>query len=331
MAGARAEGKMTHPFRKSPILMTTRRSFLQTTLAASGGAATLTLAQNARTGCGLAIGTYGLQSMKLEDAIRLVAATGYNAIEITAMPGTTGAPSVLTSEDRTKLRELLADCGLRLCGIMADLQPKRLEADHKTQLAEVYHLIKLGQDLSPGATPVVQTVLGGKDWGESRDFFRDRIANWVQIAADLRGFLSIKPHRQHAMSLPAEANCLIEQLGSPERLGMVYDYSHYAFRNPEVAIEAAVRESLPHLNYVAVKDAVKEGDAVKFALAGESGSWDHATIISALYDGGYRGDLCCEVSSQIWKNNPAYDPIAATKTCFENLKAAFERSGVARR
>jgi len=56
--------------------MTTRRSFLQTTLAASGGAATLTFAQNPRTGCGLAIGTYGLQSMKLADAVRLVAATG---------------------------------------------------------------------------------------------------------------------------------------------------------------------------------------------------------------------------------------------------------------
>jgi sugar phosphate isomerase/epimerase len=269
--------------------------------------------------------------MKLADAIRLVAATGYNAIEITAMPGTTGAPSILATEDRANLRKLLADSGLRICGIMADLQPKRLEADHKTQLAEIYHLIKLAQDLSPGTTPVVQTVLGGKDWGESRDFFRDRIANWVQIAADLRGLLSIKPHRQHAMSLPSEANWLIGQLGSPERLGMVYDYSHYAFRDPEMTIEASVKEALPHLNYVAVKDAVKEGEAVKFAMAGESGSWDHATIISALYDGGYRGDFCCEVSSQIWKNNPTYDPIAATKICFENMKAAFERAGVARR
>ena len=322
---------MNLPFPNLPTIMTTRRSFLQTALAASGGAATLTFAQNPRTGCGLAIGTYGLQSMKLADAVRLVAATGYNAIEIAAMPGTTGAPSILASEDRAKLRKLLADSGLRLCGIMADLQPKRLEADHKAQLAEVYHLIKLGQDLSPGQTPVVQTVLGGKNWGESRDFFRDRIADWIQIAADLRGYLSIKPHRLHAMSLPAEANWLIEQLGAPDRLGMVYDYSHYAFRDPEVTIEASVKESLSHLNYVAVKDAVKEGEAVKFALAGESDSWDHAAIISALYDGGYRGDLCCEVSSQIWRDNPAYDPVAATKTCFGNMKAAFARAGVARR
>ncbi|MBL9159022.1 MAG: sugar phosphate isomerase/epimerase [Verrucomicrobiales bacterium] len=311
--------------------MRTRRSFLQTTLASAGGLSTLTFAQSPRTGCGLAIGTYGLQSMKLEEAIDLVAKTGYNAIEISSMPGTTGAPSILATEDRKRLRQILADSGLRLCGIMADLQPKRLEADHKAQLAEVYHLIKLGHDLSPDRAPVVQTILGGKNWEESRDLFRDRVADWVQIAGDLRGSLSIKPHRQHAMSLPTEANWLIEQLGAPERLGMVYDYSHYAFRDPEVTIEASAKDSLPHLNYVATKDAVKEGDKVNFALAGESGSWDHATIISALYDGGYRGDFCCEVSSQIWRNKPAYDPVAATKTCFENLKGAFERAGVARR
>jgi sugar phosphate isomerase/epimerase len=90
-----------------------------------------------------------------------------------------------------------------------------------------------------------------------------------------------------------------------------------------------VREAMPHLNYVAVKDAVKDGDQVRFALAGEGGAWDQAEVISALYDGGYRGDFCCEVSSQVWKNNPSYDPVAATKTCFENLKGAFERAGVA--
>ncbi len=312
--------------------MPTRRAFLNQTLAAaSAGAAGLAFAQNPRGGGGLAIGTYGLQMMKLEDAIRLIAETGYNALEISAMPGTTGAPSILASEDRTRLRKIIADSGLRLCGIMADLPPKRIEAEHKAQLAEVYHLIQLGHDLSPDRAPVVQTVLGGKDWTESRDLFRDRVADWNQIAADQRGLLSIKPHRFHAMSQPAEANWLIAQLGAPERLGLTFDYSHYAFREPPLGIAETVAAALPHLNYVAVKDAVKEGDRVRFVLAGEGTAWDHAEIISALYDGGYRGDFCCEVSSQIWKSQPGYDPVAATRTCFANLAAAFERAGVARR
>ncbi len=76
-------------------------------------------------GAGLAIGTYGLQSMKLDDAIRLIAGTGFNALEVSAMSGTTGAPSVLASEDRKRLRALIADSGLRLCGIMRSPAERR--------------------------------------------------------------------------------------------------------------------------------------------------------------------------------------------------------------
>ena len=306
-----------------------RRTFLKSTgLAAS--CSKINAAE--KGGCGLAIGTYGLQSLSLTDAIQLIAKTGYNALEITALPGTTGAPSIIKGpEERTRLRGVIEESGLRLSALMAGIEPQRDETKHKEQLAELYYLIQLGHDLSPEKPPVIQTILGGKDWGESRDLFRDRIADWVQVAADQRGIISIKPHRSHAMSVPAEANWIIEQLGSPARLGMVYDYSHYAFHEPPLSIEETVTTSLPHTNYVAVKDAVKEQGKVRFVLAGESKSWDHADIISALYDGDYRGDFCCEVSSQIWKNDPGYDPVKATIRCFENMVAAFDRAGVARR
>lgn len=309
--------------------MISRRSFLGS--ASALGAATFLGAQGKeRTGCGMAIGTYGLQSMSLEEAIRFIGATGFQAVEITAMPGTTGDPSRLTTEDRKRIGRVIGDSGLRLCAIMAHLEPKKLEADHQAQLADLYHLIEFGHHLSPDRAPVVQTVLGGKNWEESRELFRDRIANWVQVCGDLKGILSIKPHRQHAMNFPSQANWIIEQLGAPERLGMVFDYSHYALSDPPLTVEKMVKEALPHTNYVAVKDAVKEGEKIRFALPGEGKAWDHAEVISAFYDGGYRGDFCCEVSSQIWKAE-GYDPAAATKQCYDVLKGAFERAGVAAR
>ncbi len=307
-----------------------RRHFLKTSLLAAAAPVVATAVE--RGGCGLAIGTYGMPSMPLDEAIRLIASTGYNALEITALPGTSGDPAVLKSPDeRARIRDLIGESGLRLSGIMAGIEPQRYEAKHQKQLADLYYLIQLGHDLSPEKAPVVQTVLGGKNWDESRDFFRDRIANWVQVAADQRGQISIKPHRSHAMSVPSEANWLIGQLGSPARLGMTYYYSHYAFREPELSIEETVAASLPHTNYVAVKDAVMTDGAVRFALAGEGDEWDHADIISALHDRGYRGDFCCEVSSQIWRNAPGYDPVKAAKICFDNMVAAFDRAGVARR
>jgi hypothetical protein len=91
-----------------------------------------------------------------------------------------------------------------------------------------------------------------------------------------------------------------------------------------------VDAALPITNYVAVKDAVEVDGRVRFALAGASDSWDQAEVVKRLYEGGYRGDFCCEVSSQIWRGDTDYDPVAATEECFRNMEAAFKRAGVER-
>jgi len=308
--------------------MTDRRTFLKST-ALAGITAPLRAADEGT--CKLAIGTYGLQSLTLVDAIRLIAETGYDALEITSFNGMTGSPEALAGkEKRTEIRNVIAESGIPLGALMANLQPQENDAAHLRQLETLRNLIQLAHDLSPGAPPMIQTILGGKNWEESRNLFRDRLANWNQLAADQKAVISIKPHRSHAMGEPAEAEWLIQQLGRPRRLKMVYDYSHYAFHEPPLTIAETVKTALPYTNYVAVKDAVESDGKVVFALAGESENWDHADIIRDFYKGGYRGDFCCEVSSQIWRNDPNYDPVAATKLCYQNMAAAFERAGVPR-
>jgi sugar phosphate isomerase/epimerase len=279
--------------------------------------------------CGLAIGTYGLQTLSLEAAIDLVAGTGYNAIEITTFGGFTGDPQALDASKRRDLRKRASDQGLRICALMADLHPSVDDSKHAEQSEELMRLFALAHDLAE-TPPLVQTVLGGKSWEGEKNLFRDRLAGWMQIAADQRGTLSIKPHRGHAMSRPEDAIWLFEQLGKPKRVRMVYDFSHYALRQPAMTIADTVKVALPWTNYVAVKDAVEADGKVRFALAGESGNQDHAEIIRAFHAGGYGGDFCCEVSSQIWKSDPTYDAVAATKTCYQNMSAAFEKAGVAR-
>ncbi len=109
---------------------------------------------------------------------------------------------------------------------------------------------------------------------------------------------------------------------------MVYDYSHFAFR--EMTIEATIAESLPWTNYVAMKDAFEREGKVGFSLVGESGNWDVSEIVRRFYEGGYRGDFCAEVSSLIWRKDPDYDWVAATRLCFANLQAAFQKAGLKR-
>ncbi len=308
-------------------MLTDRRNFLKT--AALAPLSSLSAFAAAPSTCGLGIGTYGLQSLSLIAAIQLVGKTGYNAIEITTFPDYTGSPEALKGkEKRLEIQRELGNQNLRLCALMADLHPEKDKEKHLAQLEQLKGLIELARDLSPDNPPLLQTVLGGKKWEDSRELFRDRIADWVQIAADQRVTISIKPHRSHAMSVPEEANWLIQQLGSPRRLKMVYDYSHYSFHEPPLSITDTVATAFKNTNYIAVKDAMERDGKVQFTLAGSSGIVDHSEIVREFYTRGYRGDFCCEVSSQIWRNNPNYDPLAATKLCFKNMKAAFEKAGV---
>lgn len=304
-----------------------RRRFLSASTAL--GTVAAVRAEGGR-GCRIAIGTYGMQSMALAEALRLVAETGFDAVEIAANEGMTGSPAALSGRKlRGEIREILDGEGIPLAALMADLKPDTDDSVHRMQLEELARLADLAHELSPDSPPLIQTILGGRNWEESRFLFRDRLADWIQLVGDRKVHLSVKPHRSHAMSTPGEASWLGEQLGSPPRFGMVYDYSHYAFREPEMTITATVAAALPLTTYVAAKDAVVDEGGVRFALVGEGNTTDHALVLRLLHEGGYRGIVCAEVSSQIWRET-GYDPVAATRTCYRNLVDAFEKAGVSR-
>ena len=74
----------------------TRRTWIQTTVGAS--LAGLLRGQGAAAAGGspaIGMGTYALPGYSLSDAIRLVAETGFDSIEIASMPGYHGAPDQL--------------------------------------------------------------------------------------------------------------------------------------------------------------------------------------------------------------------------------------------
>lgn len=281
----------------------------------------------ARKGCTLSIGTYSLKGLALEDAIGLVAGLGFDGIEFAAQPGFDGEPARLSAARRKEVRRLLADKHLRLTALMENLPPATDDARAREDLARLRRVLELAHDLAPDAPPLVQTVLGGGTWEEKKPLFRDRLAAWLAAAREAKIVLAIKPHRGGALSRPSEAIWLIEQLGKSAWLRLVYDYSHYAFR--DMPLEETVRTALPWTAHIAVKDAIQQGERVEFLLPGESGTFDYARLLRLLYDGGYRGDVCCEVSSMV-SGKAAYDPRAAAKTCYENMARAFAKAGVPR-
>jgi sugar phosphate isomerase/epimerase len=278
-------------------------------------------------GCTLSFSTYAMRGMTLERALPAIAALGYDGVELAVAMGFDAEPARMSPERRREGRRLLADRRLKLTALMENLVPAADAGRHRAELDRLRRVTELARDLAPDHPPLVQTVLGGGTWEEKRNLFRDRLAAWLTVAREARVILAIKPHRGGAMSRPAEAIWLIRQLQEPPLLRMVYDYSHYAFRN--MPLEVTIQTALPFTAHIAVKDAVQRDGRVQFLLPGESGTFDYARLLRLFHDAGYRGDVCCEVSSMV-SSRASYDPQAAARTCYQNMARAFEQARIPR-
>ena len=274
----------------------------------------------------LGFSTYGMKTLPTERALKVLAGIGYDAVELVVRSGWDADSARLNPERRRTLRQLLKDLPIRLSALMEHVPP----ADDKQQ-AEALKRLKLAadvaHDLAPDAPPIIQTVLGGGTFDEVKEPLRDRLAEWVKVADATGTIIAIKPHRGGAVSKPADAVWLIEELDKPKRLRMVYDYSHYAFR--DLPLEGTIRTALPYTAHIAVKDPVEEKNRVIFKLPGEAGTVDFPKLIRMFVEAGYRGDFNCEVSGLVW-NQSGYDPIEAAKTCYANMSAAFDKAGIRR-
>ena len=312
----------------------TRRMMLHA--AAGGGLATLlpftpvrgqAVSKRQQKGLTLGFGTYGTRGMKTEAAIKLLAEIGYDAVELTATEGWDAEPQKMPKTRRLAIRRQIDQSGLELASLMENLRPTGEKAAQEKNVRRLREAAELAHDLSPQQPPVIQTVLGGKNWDQSRQLFLDRLGKWSDVARSTKTIIAIKPHRGGAMSEPREAAWLIEQLGKNSSIQMCYDYSHYAFR--DLDLKETLRTALPHLAHVAVKDAMQKEGKVTFVLPGEAGTIDYVTLLKTLVAGGYRGDICCEVSSAVWRQ-PQYDATVAAKTCYRNMAAVFKKAGVSR-
>ena len=308
----------------------TRRRWLATAPVVSSALVASVSAQErstveSRTECTLGFGTYGMKSLTTEKAIETIEKIGFDALEITVREGWDADSAAISRTRRSSLRKRISDSKLRLTSLMEHVFPL---AKHQVKAVERLKLAaRLAHDLAPEDPPLIQTVLGSGDFEKSKMALVDGLAEWLKIAEDTKTLIAIKPHRGGIVSKPSQAIWLLEQLGKPQWMRMVYDYSHYAFR--DLPLQETVATALPFTSHIAVKDAVREGDRVIFKLPGEAGTIDFAALIRQFHAGGYRGDFNCEVSGMVW-NQKGYDPMDAAKKCYAAMSKAFQDAGVPR-
>lgn len=284
-----------------------------------GALALNTPSVSAASGRGITFGfsTYGMKTLKTERAIEVLGEVGYDSVEINIWRGWDADSMALSKGRRKSIRKALEDNDIKLTGFME----KWKNADDIRRAAD------LGRDLSPKHQPVLQSTLSGKKWEDMKDVYLRQLEAWVKVAEESRIVLAIKPHRGGALSRPSEAVWLIEKLGKPKWLRMCYDYSHYAFRDMPMA--QTIKTALPYTAHIAIKDAVQKDGRIRFVNPGTSGTIDYGNLLRMFYEGGYRGDVCCEVSGQVW-NVKGYDPIVSAKQCYQLITPAFRKANVPR-
>ncbi len=306
-----------------------RRFVIQATgamLAAEGwGASTPRAgAQDPDGVCTLGFSTYGMKDWSTEDALRTIASIGFDAVEITVRQGWDADSTAIGPARRARLRNLLRDTGLRLVSLMEHVFPQR----HQTAtLDRLRRAAELAHALAPDKPPLIQTVMGSGVFGAQKAMLRDALGAWAEIGRRTETTIAIKPHRGGVVSQPAEAIWLLEQVGEKNRLGMVYDYSHYAFRG--LGLVETIEQALPYTVHVAVKDPVRTRGGVEFRLPGSAGTIDYSQLLRTFFAGGYRGDFNCEVSGMVW-SQPDYDPSAAARQCYAAMNQFFTEAGVPR-
>jgi sugar phosphate isomerase/epimerase len=307
------------------INMETRRKILQTGCLAIGSVPFPSLASvDSNPKCTLGFSTYGMRKLKTEQAIQVLSKIGFQAIEIAVRSGWDADSAKLSQDRRTNIRHMLANSPLQLTSFMEHLAP----TDQKKQWQAIERLkmaADLAHDLGTSNVPLIQTTLGGGKFSAMKGILLQHLAEWIELANKEEVTIAIKPHRGGAVSQPIEAAWLFHQLKHPPRLKMVYDYSHYIFRDMEM--EDTIQTALPHTVHVAVKDALQENGRVLFKLPGETGNIDFVKMLNLFHKGGYRGDFNCEVSSMV-SGMKGYDPISAARICHTNMTRAFKEAGL---
>ena len=157
----------------------TRRSLLL--VAPLALAAPLTL-RSAAPQIGFCLGTYGMRDLPIETALRLIATSGYDGVELALMPEWQCDPAKMSKPDGERLRALLRETRLALPAmndvlfITTDSRGRNLE---RLRLAA-----DLAHYLAPKSPPVIETTLGGKtaDWPGSRDMIAEELSSWTDLA-----------------------------------------------------------------------------------------------------------------------------------------------------
>ena len=273
--------------------------------------------------------TWGMPNIPVDQALFFLHQQGFDAVELTVLPGYTTAVDKLSTAERQRIKRLFTSYEIEMPAVAAhrsllDDDP----SNPKTNMHILTQAIDLCGEWNNGqGKPVLDTILGGipTDWENRLDFIFERVQTLVDYAEGMDVVIGIEGHVGSALDTAEKCIQLVEEISSPY-LGLNFDISHFDVIG--MSIENAVHLMAPYTVHTHVKDQRGRLPDYEFLIPGD-GDFDFVTYLLAMEAAGYQGSITAEVSNMV-QIQPGYNPFQAASLCYETLNNAFNVAQISR-
>jgi sugar phosphate isomerase/epimerase len=248
-------------------------------------------------------------------------------------------PQALTDEDVRRMRAILDEAGMKVCGLASpflkcDLGDPDQYQQHLGILRRCIEIGRaLGTNLIRGFT-FWKTGPACAVWQQLLDAYEEPIA--IVEAEDF--YIGIENESSTHLATAAEAECFYRDLDS-DRIRAIWDPANEVYaEDGELPFPTAFERMKPNLIHVHLKDAVRDESGEAHCVPiGEGGYIDYPGQLQALIDMGYEG--ACSLETH-WRpaqqlddellNRPggaAFSALGeeASRICFDNLRRIIAR------
>lgn len=250
--------------------------------------------------------TYGL-----DEALRGIAAAGFEYVELSAVMGwTEHVPIDATDDQIAALKVKLDQLGLKTSALSGHSDLTTAEGVVVGKKA-IDLCTKLGVSL-------MNTAIGGHySEDEDKDAFMGHIHELADYAAERGVVLGLEVHgdimASGALSVP-----LIKEIGR-DNVGINYDTANCVFYGDVQAVDD-LRATVPYLVHVHLKDTAGGKGDWNFPAVGE-GHVDFSSILRILKEEGYAGPFSVEIEFQGEPWPPVAEVDRSMKVSYETLHA----------
>ena len=281
----------------------------------------------------LGFSTWAMPHLPIDKTIDHLAALGYDAIEITVLPGYTTALADLETSERRRIANLLQARQLTLSAIMAYLSLATDDAEaHARNSSFLQGAIDLAADWAEinrpnNMSPVLITGIGGKpgQLDALLPILVERLAHLGDAAQAAGVVIALEPHIGTAIETPDEALRLMAQVDSPA-IRFNFDISHFNILG--IPIAESVTKMLPVSAHTHIKDERGRAPNHEFVVPGE-GEFDYVAYLKEMAAHGYDGTISVEISKMV-QQRAGYDALVAATQSYQVVNQAFVDAGVER-